>query len=239
MYHSTGVSTGGDQVKGQGVARPTRPIRFSTYNIRNGWNGGLEYALRGISQANMDLGVFQETKLNKRIYTRESSGYTVVATAAPSAHSSGVTLFYHTAEHFSVEEFQAHGENFISLQLASGDRRWYIMGCYLAPGYASTIEDVVVAIGNRPRGGNLLVVGDFKTDLAAPEGREQDEGIAADLEEEGLEDMSGHFLPWHNTWLKDGCTWAMRRGGQEVRSRTDYILGTDSCLFQNVVVWDV
>ena len=31
----------------------------------------------------------------------------------------------------------------------------------------------------------------------------------------------------------------MRRGGREVRSRTDYILGTDSCLFQNVVVWDV
>ena len=51
--------------------------------------------------------------------------------------------------------------------------------------------------------------------------------------------MSGQFLPWKNLWLKDGRTWAMRRGGQEVRSRTDYILGTDSCLFQNVVVWDM
>ena len=35
------------------------PIRFSTYNIRNGRNGGLESALWGMSQANMDLGISQ------------------------------------------------------------------------------------------------------------------------------------------------------------------------------------
>ena len=37
-------------------------IKFSTYNIRNGRNGGLEAALRGMAQANMDLRVLQETK---------------------------------------------------------------------------------------------------------------------------------------------------------------------------------
>ena len=46
MCRSTGRST-----------RGTVPIRFGTYNIRNGRNGGLESALRGMSQANMDLGV--------------------------------------------------------------------------------------------------------------------------------------------------------------------------------------
>ena len=35
------------------------PIRFSTYNIRNGRNGGLESELRGMAQANIDLGIFQ------------------------------------------------------------------------------------------------------------------------------------------------------------------------------------
>ena len=30
----------------------------------------------------------------------------------------------------------------------------------------------------------------------------------------------------------------MVREGREVRSRTDYILGTDRCLFGNVSVWD-
>ena len=50
------------------------------------------------------------------------------------------------------------------------------------------------------------MVGDFNTNLAAPEGREQNKGVAAALAEEGLEDISGHFLPQHKLWLKDGCT---------------------------------
>ena len=79
------------------MAQPNRPIRFGTYNIRNGWNGGLEYALRGMSQANMDLGVLQETKHTKLIYTCESSGYKVVAMDTPSAHNGGVAIFYRTA----------------------------------------------------------------------------------------------------------------------------------------------
>ena len=82
MYHSTGSSTSGKV-----------PIIFGTYNIRNGQNGGLEEALRGVSQANMDLGILQETKLTDGIYTRGSTGYTVIATDAPSRHLGGVTLF--------------------------------------------------------------------------------------------------------------------------------------------------
>ena len=55
-----------------------------TYNIHNRHNNGLELALWGMSQDNMDLGIFQETKLTDGIYTRGSAGYSVVATDAPS-----------------------------------------------------------------------------------------------------------------------------------------------------------
>ena len=58
------------------------------------------------------------------------------------------------------------------------------------------------------------------------------------MEESVLEDISRHFIPRHKLWLKDGRTWAMHRGGWEVRSWTDYILVTDSHLFQNVAVQD-
>ena len=51
MCQIMGGSTGGGQV--------VRPIRFGAYNIRNCGNGGLESTLRGISQANVDLGIFQ------------------------------------------------------------------------------------------------------------------------------------------------------------------------------------
>ena len=59
MCRSTGRST-----------RGTVPIRFGTYNISNGRNGGLDSALRGVFQDNMGLGVLQETKVTNGIYTR-------------------------------------------------------------------------------------------------------------------------------------------------------------------------
>ena len=54
--------------------RGTVPIRFGTYNIHNGRNRGPESALRGMYQANMDLGIFQETKVTDGIYTHRSAG---------------------------------------------------------------------------------------------------------------------------------------------------------------------
>ena len=50
--------------------------------------------------------------------------------------------------------------------------------------------------------------------------------------------MSSHFFPQQKPWLKDGRTRAMQRGGRYVRSQTDYILGTYSCIFQNVAFRD-
>ena len=79
------------------------PIRFGTYNIKNGRNRGLESALQGMSQANMDLGIFQEKKCTDGVYTRESAGYCVVATDAPSRYRGGVALFYRLSQLFTEE----------------------------------------------------------------------------------------------------------------------------------------
>ena len=69
------------------------------------------------------------------------------------------------------------------------------MGCYLAPDNTLTIESVVAALKERPKGTKLLVVGDFNANLAEPGGDRREEDIAAALAMEGLEDMSDHFLP--------------------------------------------
>ena len=58
----------------RGSTKEEVPIRFGTYNIRNGRSGGLESALWGMAQANIDLGVFQETKCTDGIYTGKSAG---------------------------------------------------------------------------------------------------------------------------------------------------------------------
>ena len=62
MCQCTCCATGGGRGDRQGAICT---IRFGTYNIWNGWNMGLESALHGMYQANMELGVFQETKLAK------------------------------------------------------------------------------------------------------------------------------------------------------------------------------
>ena len=62
--------------------------------------------------------------------------------------------------------------------------------------------------------------------------------IAAAITEAGLEDMTAHFLPRKSRWGRERRTWAMVRGGKEIRSRTDYILETDRSLFRNVAIQD-
>ena len=223
------------------TGRPTSgkvTIRFSTYNIHNGRNGGLGAALLGMSQANMDLGILQETKLADGIYTRGSAGYSVVTTDAPSPHRGGVAIFHRPAPHFEVEAVQKFGQNVIGFQLATGERRWYIVGCYLAPDNTSTIETVVEAIRERPKGAELMVAGDFNINLAATEGYQRGESIATTFATEGLEDMAPHFLLQQRLWCRYRRTWGMLQKGREVQSRTDYILGTDRRLFGNVSVWD-
>ena len=166
------------------------PIKFGTYNIRNGRNGGLEAALRGMDQANMDLGVMQETNITNGIYTRASAGYRVVATDAPSRHRGGIVLFYREGAGFAVEEVRPYGPNVISFEVVTGRRRWYIIGCYFVPDDARTIERVVTAMSDQPRGTVLIVAGDLNTDLGDMEFDGRGTEIAAAITEAGLEDMA-------------------------------------------------
>ena len=57
----------------------------------------VESALHGLAQEQVDCGILQETKLTNIVYTRESNGFRVMATAAPSNHRSGVAIFYREA----------------------------------------------------------------------------------------------------------------------------------------------
>ena len=189
-----------------------------------------------MAQANMDLGIFQETKCTEVIYTCESDGYSVVAMESQSRHRGGVAVFYLPSPIFTVGAVRQFGPNVVSFQLATGARRWYVSGCYLALDDTSTIESVVAALKERPRGTAPVVVGDLNTTLDGPESDRRGTETAAALAEAGLEDMTTHFLPWRRRWGRERRTWSMAWEGKVVRYRTDYILGTDQSLFCNVSV---
>ena len=82
------------------------PIRFMSYNIRNYRNGGLETALRGVSQTNLDLGVFQEKYITVGVYTCGLEGYNIVATDEPIRHRNRVAVFYQTSARYAVGAIQ-------------------------------------------------------------------------------------------------------------------------------------
>ena len=112
------------------------------------------------------------------------------------------------------------------------------MGFYLAPNNTSTIERVVKVLRDQPKGEELLMAGGLNINLAYPEGDRREEDIATKIATEGLEDMAPHFLPRQRQWCQYRRTWGLLWKGREVRSQTDYILGTERCLFRNVSVWE-
>ena len=57
--------------------------------------------------------------------------------------------------------------------------------------------------------------------------------IAAAMTVAGVEDMAAHFLPRKRRWGRERRMWSMVREGKVVRSRTEYLLGTDRSIFRN------
>ena len=64
-----------------------------------------------MAQANLNLGVIQETKVTDGIHTRELAGYHILTADAPSRNFGGVAASYRDTPHFQVEVFQPQGTN--------------------------------------------------------------------------------------------------------------------------------
>ena len=77
---------------------------------------------------------------------RKASGFFVMTTEALSAHRGSVAIFYREAEQFTIKELRLNGSNVISFHLVTGRRRWNIIGCFIAPSDALTIEYVAATI---------------------------------------------------------------------------------------------
>ena len=101
---------------------------------------------------------------------------------------------------FAVEAIRQFNANVIACHLTTGDRRWYIVGCYLSPFDNTTIRYVEAAMVDRPRGAELIFAGDLNVDLERTSGQGLDEEIAVAVATVGLEDISAHFLPRGRVW---------------------------------------
>jgi exonuclease III len=212
-------------------------FRLATYNVRSGRNGGLESALRAMDSLGVDIGLFQETKLTGDIYTRFSSGYSVIASNAPSAWSGGVAFFYREHDSFEVEEQKIWGPNVLSFQMVTGRDRYFVVGAYISPTDLTALADVDKAWKQCPKGCKPMLLGDLNINLEYPR-NERDVAVAEQIVEMDLTDMSRQFCQRRRRRIRGRWTWRQRRRGRWVSSQADYLLARegDRRRFRNVAL---
>ena len=69
-----------------------------------------------------------------------------------------------------VKAIQKFGPTAVGFNMDMGERRWCIIGCYLAPNHTLKIEIIVTELRDPRRGSDILVARDFNAELAQPEG---------------------------------------------------------------------
>eukprot|EP00970_Alexandrium_tamarense_P001671 scaffold204_cov166-Alexandrium_tamarense.AAC.6 len=143
---------------------------IATWNIRSGRAGGLESACRALGALNVDIGFLQETKLTGGVYTRQSSGYQVIASDASSNRQGGVALCWKEQDSYELEEWKFFGPNVLAFRLVTGGKDFYCVGCYIPPSEEdqSTLENVRRAQRQCPEKFELLLFGGLNIDLDAP-----------------------------------------------------------------------
>ena len=104
-------------------------------------------------------------------------------------------ILYREYPVFAFEAIRQFSANIIACQMATGERSWNIVGCYLAPADGTTIRDVEAAMAEKPRGTELIVAGDLNVELGKTGIKVRDKEITVAVAMDGLEGMAGKFLP--------------------------------------------
>lgn len=220
-------------------ARTPPCIKLATYNIMDGRNSRLTLLLRNLQTQNIDLCIATETKFppgpdgTPGIHTRQNLGYDIFATYTNVTNQGGIALITRTdSKNWHVESTQRHGPNVLSCILVSGTQHTPLIGVYLAPSHLNDLphlEEALERFRNHKR--QPLLLGDLNVDLSDMS-TSRTTKVAATISAYGLEDLLLHFRPERRyTHLQ---TYFSRRQGKTVRSRVDYILGTDRRLFKSI-----
>jgi hypothetical protein len=173
----------------------------------------------------INLGILLETKLTVGIYTQNWSGYSVIASDAPSVHQGGIALFWRANKTYEVEDWHIRGPNMLSFVIVAGSQRFYAVGCYIPPINLSTLPQVKQALNKCPQGHTPFLIGDLNVNLCAPRD-ERDKQIAEVVEDVcGLTNLSKHFCQQSLGHTRGRWMWRMRRDRRWVTSQCDYFLG--------------
>lgn len=234
------IQVGHDPLHAPQTHKPTPPpsIEIATLNIRDGrgidGEAGLIAAVRALQKANIDLAILTETKISNEIYTKQCLGYDIACSTAD-GNSGGVALISKTNPRgWHLESTQFHGPNVLSTIYVTGKKRIPIIGAYLPPTTLDHLTDLDMALDRFPDA-DPMILGDLNVNIHNP-ATPRSHHVAAFIAAHGLFDLLPHFL--QTSKYKDHTTWHQMRQGTLIRSRCDYILGTDRRLIQRLRIRD-
>ncbi len=153
------------------------------------------------------------------------SGYSIVASDAPSMHQGGIALFWRANKTYEVKDWCIRKPSVLSFVVVTGNQCFYVLGCYIPPTNLSTLPQVEQALNKCLQGHTPHLIGDLNVNLCAPRD-ERDKRIAEVVEDVcGLINLSKHFLQQSRGQTQGRWTWRMRRGSRWVTSQCEYFLG--------------
>jgi hypothetical protein len=231
-----------DPLHTQPVTKSPKPpsITIGTYNIRDSQNSGLAAAVRAIQLGNYNLAILTETKIPDNIYTKHCLDYHVVcsqATPGPNGGAQGgiALCTRQQPEGWEIESTQFHGPNVLSCLIVTGDTRMPFIGVYLPPSNLTSLPDFEEALTRFQTYKNITIMGDLNADINDLSTL-RNQTIATTLANHTLRDLLPHFK--QRQGFRHGTTWYQHREGETLRSRCDYILGTDRRLYQTMSLRD-
>ena len=207
-------------------------------------------ACRSFQLMGLDVVLMTETRiplipeLGRGIHPNRIEPYKIHCTYSTHKNQGGLALAVRDdgserTKHWSVESLVRHGPNVLSCLLITGTQRTPLIGAYLPPSSLDDLPDLEAALQRFPNSKPTLQ-GDLNVDLTDLTPKRTQE-VHALLSAYGLEDMLQHFVQRkHFTHKK--TYYQYRKTSDDtyktIRSRCDYILGTDRRLFQTVQIKD-
>ena len=128
-----------------------------------------------------------------------------------------------------------HIPNVVICKIVSSTQKTPLLKAYLPPSTIDHLPYLEKAL-NRVLGRDHIVMGDLNADIRCLQ-NPQNQQVADSLESFGLVRLLGHFIKWLR--FQHIRTWWQVRQEKILRSRSDYILGSDRCMFDTVVIRDL
>ena len=133
-----------------------------------GRDSRLELVCKELDNHAVDICIVMETKLSG-YHTCNLYGYNITATRCSNKHQGGVAIVCRKISSWHIEGKRSYGQNVLKVTLVHGRKQATILGVYIPPTEVDLtmmkrMDEALDTVDLH----NLMILGDFNTNLASP-----------------------------------------------------------------------